>query len=73
MARTSLGVSSSSSALRFSAMCAGVEEPGITEQPLARAQANKTELTEIPRSCAMRATALPVRSEVAKRAPPSEL
>ena len=39
-------------------MCAGVEEPGMTAQPLARAHANNTELTETPRSCAMRATAL---------------
>ena len=73
MARTSLGVNSSSSARRFSAMCAGVEEPGITAQPLARAHANSTALTVMPRSCAMRATALPARSLVEKRAPPSEL
>ena len=39
-------------------MCAGVELPGITAQPLARAHANSTALTVMPRSRAMLATAL---------------
>ena len=54
-------------------MCAGVEEPGMTAQPLDLAQANSTALTVMPRSCAIFEIALPARSLVEKRAPPSEL